>query len=97
MSKKSVMWFLSALMVTAAVICMPLDRALGTGSTIHPWPSFRHDLLNSGAATDSGYPTSATKLWMIDREHLEDRVFALFLEDDNLQRFTVVPWSDNPI
>jgi hypothetical protein len=68
MSRKSGLWFLSAFMLTAVVICMPLDRALGTGSTIHPWPSFRHDLLNSGAATDSGYPTTANKIWMQNRE-----------------------------
>ena len=38
------------------------------GPTIDPWPSFRHDLLNSGVATDSGYPDTVNKLWMVDRE-----------------------------
>jgi outer membrane protein assembly factor BamB len=38
------------------------------GPTIHPWPSFRHDLLNSGAATDSGYPDTLNVLWSQNRE-----------------------------
>lgn len=48
------------------------ESARGDGATTYPWPSFRHDLLNTGAATDSGYPTSSTILWMKDREDRPD-------------------------
>jgi len=44
------------------------ESALGEGFTNDPWPSFRHDLLNSGVATDSGYPDTPNILWSIDRE-----------------------------
>ena len=69
MSKKSVLLYLSLIMLTAVITFIPSDRACGTGLTIDPWPSFRHDLSNSGAATDSGYPATAppNKLWMVDR------------------------------
>ena len=32
-------------------------------ATTYPWLSWRHDLQNTGAVPDSGYPTSATLLW----------------------------------
>ena len=49
MSKKSVLLYLSLIMLTAVITFIPSDRACGTGLTIDPWPSFRHDLSNSGA------------------------------------------------
>ncbi len=36
-------------------------------ATEYPWASFRHDLNNSGAAVDSGYPTTAKLLWEKER------------------------------
>ena len=33
------------------------------GATDSPWPSWRHDLQNTGAAPDSGYPTTLKLLW----------------------------------
>ncbi len=32
-------------------------------ATDNPWPSWRHDLQNTGAAPDSGYPTTVKLLW----------------------------------
>jgi len=32
-------------------------------ATDYPWPSWRHDLQNTGAAPDSGYPTTLKLLW----------------------------------
>ncbi len=58
---------LLSLLISGAML-MTADNAFATGATTHAWPSFRHDLLNSGAAADSGYPATATKLWMINRE-----------------------------
>ncbi len=70
MSKKmqptSFVLFLS-LLITGAML-MTADNAFATGATTHAWPSFRHDLLNTGAATDSGYPTTNARLWTVDRE-----------------------------
>ena len=51
MNRLSVRLFFSIVLLTAAVALVPLDRALGAGATTHAWPSFRHDLLNSAAAT----------------------------------------------
>ncbi len=69
MSRKSVLWFLYLCMVTVVLPCMSAPSAFATSPTVHAWPSFRHDLLNSGAATGSGYPATATKLWMVNREN----------------------------
>ncbi len=68
MSKKTLALPLISVLLTLMMIGMAWETALGEGFTNDPWPSFRHDLLNSGAATDSGYPTTNFKLWMIDRE-----------------------------
>jgi outer membrane protein assembly factor BamB len=70
MSKKVVPIFSLSLITLATVMLLLLtyNSANATGPTTNPWPSFRHDLLNSGAATGSGYPTTADKLWMVDRE-----------------------------
>ncbi len=53
-----------------AVSLTLLDSAPSSaaGPTTNPWPSFRHDLLNSGAATEAAIPKQLNKLWMIDRE-----------------------------
>ena len=65
--------------VTVSFMCVSLiamilpPSVFAAGFTTHSWPSFRHDLLNSGAVTGSGYPTSADKLWMVDRE---DRAYS---------------------
>ena len=40
------------------VMLMSTDFALGAGATTYPWPSWRHDLSNTAAAPDSGYPTN---------------------------------------
>ena len=74
MSKRRVPLFSLTLIVFTAVSLMLLAvrPSSAAGPTTNPWPSFRHDLLNSGAAPDSGYPDTANKLWMIDRE---DRSF----------------------
>ena len=45
-------WCLSAVLIT------PQARA-----TTYPWLSWRHDLQNTGAVPDRGYPTSAKLLW----------------------------------
>ena len=55
-------------LATVMLLLLTLSSASATGPTTNPWPSFRHDLLNSGVATDSGYPDTANKLWMVDRE-----------------------------
>ena len=61
--------------VTVSFMCVGLVAMIlphtifAAGLTTYPWPSFRHDLLNTGAATGSGYPTSADKLWMVNREN----------------------------
>ena len=55
-------------LATVMLLLLTLHSASATGPTTHPWPSFRHDLLNSGAATDSGYPDTLNMLWSIDRE-----------------------------
>jgi outer membrane protein assembly factor BamB len=68
MSKKTLALPLISALLTLMMVGMVWESALGEGFTNDPWPSFRHDLLNSGAATDSGYPTTADKLWMVDRE-----------------------------
>ncbi len=46
--------------------------ALSAGETRYPWPSWRHDLLNTAAAPDSGYPTDNTVLWKVDRSDRPD-------------------------
>ena len=53
---------------TVMLLLVTLNSARATSPTIHPWTSFRHDLLNSGAATDSGYPDTLNVLWSRDRE-----------------------------
>ena len=53
---------------TVMLLLVTLNSASATSPTIHPWTSFRHDLLNSGAATDSGYPDTLNVLWSRDRE-----------------------------
>ena len=55
-------------LATVVLLLLTLNSASATGPTTNPWPSFRHDLLNSGAATDSGYPDTLNILWSIDRE-----------------------------
>jgi outer membrane protein assembly factor BamB len=45
-----------------AALLMPEAEA-----TDYPWPSWRHDLQNTGAAPDSGYPTTLKLLWDIKR------------------------------
>ena len=52
--------------VTALFIVTGLCAALlvpDAGATDYPWLSWRHDLQNTGAAPDSGYPTSVNVLW----------------------------------
>ncbi len=41
--------------------------------TNDPWPSWRHDLLNTAAAPDSGYPTTAEILWSVHRSDRPDK------------------------
>lgn len=48
------------------------NSALSAGATTNPWTSFRHDLLNTAAAPDSGYPTSNTVLWSVNRSDRPD-------------------------
>ncbi len=64
MSKKTL-----AIPLVLVMLFVTWESALGTGPTTDPWPSFRHDLLNSGAATGSGYPDTLNKLWMVNREY----------------------------
>ena len=52
--------------ITALFIVTGLCVALlepDAGATEYPWLSWRHDLQNTGAAPDSGYPTSVNVLW----------------------------------
>jgi len=46
--------------VTAFTFALLTKRA---GATDYPWPSWRHDLQNTGAVPDSGYPTTLKLLW----------------------------------
>ena len=48
------------------------DSARGAGETTSPWPSWRHDLSNTGAAPDSDYPTTADVRWKVDRSDRPD-------------------------
>ncbi len=75
MSKKSTTRFFLSLvaLLTFAALLIPSGSVMGAGSTTYPWPSFRHDILCTGAAPDSGYPITPTILWSIDRE---DRTFS---------------------
>ena len=70
MSNKRVpLFFLSLIAFTTATLVLLYFHAAGAaGPTADSWPSFRHDLLNSGAATDSGYPDTLNVLWAKDRE-----------------------------
>jgi len=52
--------------VTALFVVAGLCVALvvpEAGATDNPWPSWRHDLQNTGAAPGSGYPTTVKLLW----------------------------------
>lgn len=74
MSKK-ILTLSSISQITLLVLIIMLlitDSVLGTGATTFPWLSFRHDLLNTGAARDSGYPATATILWKVDRSDRPD-------------------------
>jgi outer membrane protein assembly factor BamB len=54
------------IILTAVVVVTGLSAAVliqKAGATTYPWLSWRHDLQNTGAAPDSGYPTAATVLW----------------------------------
>ena len=55
-------------LIMTALMLVTSSTVLATGPTTDPWPSFRHDLSNSGQATGSGYPDTLNKLWMVDRE-----------------------------
>ena len=70
MSYKRVSLFSLSLIAFISLIMMLVIPCTtrATGPTIDPWPSFRHDLLNTGVATGSGYPDTLNKLWMVDRE-----------------------------
>ena len=68
MSKKNLALPLISILLPLMMIFVTWECVLGTGPTTDPWPSFRHDLSNTGQATGSGYPETATKLWMFDRE-----------------------------
>src|SRR4030042_4416357 len=61
--------FFIAFFISGAIF-MTADNTLATGATTHAWPSFRHDLLNSGSATGSGHPPTPTILWSKNRENL---------------------------
>ena len=68
-NKKVPLFFLSLIaFTTATLVLLYVPSASAAGPTADPWPSFRHDLLNSGAATDSGYPDTLNILWIKDRE-----------------------------
>ena len=49
-----------ALFVTGLSLIFVFPEA---GATNYPWLSWRHDLKNTGAAPDSGYPTTVKVLW----------------------------------
>ena len=52
--------------VTALFVAVGLCAVLvapDAGATNYPWLSWRHDLQNTGAAPDTGYPTTANLLW----------------------------------
>ena len=54
------------LILTAVFMVTGFSAAVMTpeaGATTYPWLSWRHDLQNTGAAPDSGYPTAAQVLW----------------------------------
>ena len=70
MSNKRVPLFsLSCIVFTiVSLALLSVHSVFAAGFTADPWPSFRHDLLNSGAATDSTYPDTLNVLWSIDRE-----------------------------
>ena len=46
-----------------AGICLLVLAAGQAGATDYPWASYRHDLNNSGAAVDSGYPITDKLVW----------------------------------
>ncbi len=72
MSKKTLTFPLISILLSVMVMLVTSNTGLAEGPTANSWASPRHDLLNTGAATDSGYPTTPTILWSIDRE---DRTF----------------------
>ncbi len=75
MDKKSLASLFNSFIVLLVLIMMLVitDFALGDGVTTYPWPSFRHDLLNTAAAPDSGYPTVNTALWSVNRSDRPDQ------------------------
>ena len=66
--------FILITLLTLIMMQMTTGFALGEGATSSPWPSWRHDLLNTAAAPDSGYPTTNPPplLWKIDRSDRPD-------------------------
>ncbi len=64
---------LIALIALTVMLVMP-NPAFSAGPTTYAWPSFRHDLLNTGATTDSvnTYPTTNTVLWSVYRSDRPD-------------------------
>ena len=55
-------------LVTVMLSLLTFNSASATGLTTDPWPSFRHDLSNSGVATGGGYPDTLNVVWTRDRE-----------------------------
>ncbi|MCK5010137.1 MAG: PQQ-like beta-propeller repeat protein, partial [Deltaproteobacteria bacterium] len=76
MSRKTLTFsfILFNVLLTLIVMLVTTDFAQGDGATSYPWPSWRHDLLNTAAAPDSGYPTTNPPplLWKIDRSDRPD-------------------------
>ncbi len=60
------------ILITLTVMLVIPNHAFSAGATTYPWPSWRHDLSNTGAAPDSGYPTANTVLWSVTREDRPD-------------------------
>jgi len=59
--RKFLLVCLTVVFAAAGLFAVPAVR--DAGATENPWPSWRHDLQNTGAAPGSGYPTTLKLLW----------------------------------
>jgi outer membrane protein assembly factor BamB len=69
--KRVSLFFLSLIAFISLTMMLVIPHTTrADGPTIESWPSFRHDLSNTGAAPGSGYPGTdpPNRLWMVDRE-----------------------------
>jgi len=63
---------IALLTITITLQLVIPNTALSAGPTTNPWPSWRHDLSNTAATTDSGYPTDKTIEWQVNRSDRPD-------------------------